>query len=257
MYSMPAHHTLQCILAISLLGACCLGQPAAADPVVLQNAAANSAESVTPLELSWTPAVPLVEDLAELNPNMPTPNHADQTPSPRSQPRPDPTNPPMPQLGTRAAPDLAAEIRSTLKESIRPMHEQVMDSSVMAAWNDLKSDLGLSKTKEGDEATSTEPIRTSGHWDTSNPAPGLDPGHRPKTAEQVEMDRELAAHLLEKLINEITPWAITALGLYLLVYLAKTGYDHTQRKSIRRRERSAAHARRRSTRRTTSTKPEA
>lgn len=236
MHSKREHHKLRFILAISLLAACGLSQLAAADPVVSQEAAPATTGRATPTELTWNPVALVVEDTAGQNQNVHTHDTA-------------------PQLTARGAPDLATEIRGTLKDNIRPLHEQVMNSGAMLAWNDLKSDMGLRNTNEDTEGTATARSMMASQWESSNPTFGQDPGHRQRTTGHAEIDRELTTHMLEKLIDEIKPWALSLIGLYMLGYLIKTGYDYTQRKSIRRRERAVARARRRSARHAGHAKP--
>jgi hypothetical protein len=62
---------------------------------------------------------------------------------------------------------------------------------------------------------------------------------------------------MDKLIEEVKPWVFSLVGLYLLGYLIKAGYDYAQRKSIRRRERETAMALRRSARKARSVRSDA
>lgn len=258
-------HKRRLILAISLLGMFGLGLPVAADPVTHQDATQATPEAASQGELTWTPAALTIEGLASQNSDHHPPGTAPQerpaadqrSPSPTAPPRLGPADAPAPPLTIPTDPDLAAELRRTLKETARPLHDQMMDSGAMDVWNDLKRDMGLGRTQEDDEGPSnTRPQRTSGQWEGGHLPAGQDPDNQPKTAAQTEMDRELAAHMLERLIDEIKPWALSALGLYLLGYLIKVGIDYARRRSIRRRERRAARARRRSARKASSTNRE-
>ncbi|MDD2880174.1 MAG: hypothetical protein PHQ58_07030 [Rhodoferax sp.] len=259
------HHKRRVILAFSLLGVFGLGMPVAADPVTHQDATPATAEAASPGELTWTPAALTIEGMASQNRSLQTPSitpqerpAADQrTPNQTAPPRLGPADATSPPLNTPTDPDLAAEIHNTLKETARPLHDQILDSGAMEVWNDVKRDMGLGRTQEDDEgASSTRPQRMSGQWEGGHLPAGQDPDNRPKTAAQTEMDRELASHMMERLIDEIKPWALSALGLYLLGYLIKIGIDYSRRRSIRRRERRAARARRRSARKASSTNRE-
>ena len=259
MHSQQGRDKLSVIGAIGLLGAFCLWRPVAADPIRLQDAAPHTASVTNPVELILDTEALATEEMADQGK---TSHSTSLSPAQRSsaserttsQIRQTLPTAPAPQTSARVDLDVAAELRSSLKESIRPLHDQVMGFGALETWKDLKIDLGLSQAKEHDEGVNITHPRLSGQWEAFNSTPGRDPGSRPMTAAQAEVDREQAAHLLAKLIDEIKPWAFSLFGLYLLGYLIKTGYDHAQQRSIRRRERKTARAKRRLARKAQSIK---
>lgn len=228
------HHTRAALLTLSLLGALSPGRPVSAAPVTQQDATQPMTGAVDPAELALEPAA-LAMDAgdapgAAIKPTAPRATRIERPPSARPEP------------------DLAADIRSTVKESVRPLRDQLLESGALEAWNDLKNDLGLSKNKWGNEGNTDAAPTAPGRLDTSHSASWQDPTNRPRTAAQAEVDREMAALMMEKLIDEVKPWVFSLVGLYLLGYLIKAGYDYSKRKSIRRRERETALALRRAAR---------
>lgn len=261
------HHQLAAIMAISLLGALLPGGQASAAPVARHEVTEPMAGAVDPSELVLEAATFAVDAGDGRGAAMQAPGatpgqvtrieRAPASPSRQtSQPTLAPKNSAAKPPSGSPEPDLVAEIRSTVKESVRPLHDQLVESGAPEAWSNLKADLGLSKHEWGSEgATEGEP-NVPGRLDPSHSAAWQDPANRPKTAQQAEVDRELAAQMMAKLIAEIKPWVFSLGGLYLLGYLVKAGYDHSQRKSIRRRERETARARRRSAHQARSAKPD-
>lgn len=263
------HHTRAAMTAISLLGMLWPVGQASAAPVAQQDATAQMAGVVDVPEVALDSAAFSVDDGdglqgAAIQASGTTPERVtriERAPKPASQTVPtklESQNPVAhhPSTSTHTKPDLSAEIRSTLKESVRPLHDQLVESGALEAWSDLKADLGLSKHKWGNASASEGDPNLPGRLDPSQSAAWQDPANRPKTGPPTEVDRELAAQMLEKLIDEIKPWVLSLGGLYLLGYLIKAGYDRSQRKAIRRHQHETALVRRRSTRKAKSTKPD-
>ncbi len=258
------HHKLAAILVVSLLGALSPGGHLSAAPVAQQDATEPMTGAVDPTELALEPAAFTIDAGDGRGTAVQAPGatqgrvtRAERAPSPANQttqPKLESPNSAAQQPGVNPGSYLAAEIRSTVKESVRPMHDQLVESGALEVWNDLKADLGLSKNTWGDEGATDVNPTLPGRVDASNSASWQDPVHRPKTAAQAEMDREMAALMMDKLIEEVKPWVFSLVGLYLLGYLIKAGYDYSQRKTIRRRERATALARRRSARKARSVK---
>jgi len=244
MHSKRTYHTLRGIWAISLLGACCLSQPVAAEPVLFEEPA-PAIDNASPVDLTWDSAALAIDHTPEATPqehSTPDESAASRTNLPRFAPAQVRTPPFIAHTG----PDLDAEIRSTFKKNVRPLHDQVMDSGAIEAWNNFKTEMGIGTTRAADEGATSARPETYSRWEIANLAPGQAPDNRQRTTTQTEVDRALADHMLKQLIGEITPWALSALGLYLLGYLIKLGFDLVRQRSIRRRERRAARARRRS-----------
>lgn len=258
------NHKLAAITVISLLGAFSPSGQAFAAPVAQQDATETGTGAVDPTELASEPAAFSI-DVGDGQGPAANATGATQGRVPRAERAPSPSgqttltklespNSAAKQPSLSPGPDLAAEIRSTVKESVRPLHDQLAESGALEVWNDLKADLGLSKNKWGDEDPKDVNPTLSGRVDASNSASWQDPAHRPKTAAQAEIDREMATLMMDKLIEEVKPWVFSGVGLYLLGYLIKAGYDYSQQKSIRRRERATALARRRAARKARSVK---
>jgi hypothetical protein len=253
-------------MALSLLGALARAGPASAAPVAQQDATEPMTGAVDPADLALEPAAFTVDAGGSQGAAIQQPSatqgratRIERAPGPANptlQTRLESQNPAAKQPAVNPEPDLIAEIRSTARESVRPLHDQLAESGALEAWSELKTDLGLSKNKWGSEGGAEVDPNLPGRPDASNSASWQDPANRPKTAAQNEVDREVAAVMLEKLIDEIKPWAFSLGGLYLLGYLIKTGYDYSQRKSMRRRERKAALSRRRHARKGRSAKPD-
>ncbi len=258
------HHKLAAAMAISLLGAFSPGGGVFAEPVILQEATQTMTSVLEPSESALAPAAFVVDAGDGPRGTVPAPD-ATQEGVTRTERNPASQSAPTKAAAqnTLAAPsgvsrrsDLAAEIHHTIRESARPLHDQLVDSGALGAWNELKPDLGLSKNKWGNEgATDVNPTRSS-YLEVSNSAPWQDLGHRPTTAAQAQFDGEGAALMMEKLIAEVTPWAFSLFGLYLLGYLTQAGFDYSQRKSMRRRARETARAQRRSARKARRVKSE-
>ena len=259
-------HTLAAIMAISLLGALLPGGRASAAPVAQHEVTEPMAGAVVPDELALEPAAITIDagDSQGAATQVPgatqgrvtrierAPGPSSQTPQTKLESQ----NSAAKQPSASPEPGLAAEIRSTVKESVRPLHDQLVESGALEAWSDIKTDLGLSKNKWGNEGATDADPAAPGRLDASHSVTWQDPANRPRSAAQAEIDRELAAQMMDKLIDEVKPWVFSLGGLYLLGYLIKTVYDHSQRKSRRRRERETARALRRSVRRVRSTKPD-
>ena len=126
----------------------------------------------------------------------------------------------------------------------------------MDVWKDLKLGLGLDKSKWDTDGTTGANMMTPDRPNAADSSRWQDAAQPPKTAAQAQVDRELASNMMEKLIDEVKPWGISLLALYLLGYLVKAGIGHSQRKSIRRRERETRRILRRASSKAASTKPE-
>lgn len=178
------------------------------------------------------------------------------TSAPGATPEPgkpaDRTLPPPPAQALPERPDTnaAPSIHSVIKEGVRPVYEQLVESGAVETWHELKADLGLNKNQWSEEQKTGAPGKGPGQWD----APGAqDPAQPPRTAAQAQLDREMATLMREKLIDQITPWVIGLVVLYVVGYLAKLLYGYVRWKSGKRNERRIARAKRHGARRSRST----
>ncbi|MBT3066897.1 hypothetical protein [Rhodoferax sp. U11-2br] len=142
-------------------------------------------------------------------------------------------------------PTVGDELRKSIKEGVRPVYDQLLESGAIDAVHDVKESLGLNKGQWNDPAQADGQPKAANQWDTPETF------QPPKTAAQAQMDRELAGMMREKLIDQITPWVVGLVGLYILGYLAKLLYGYMRWKSARRMEqhihrakRHAAHSQR-------------
>ncbi len=158
--------------------------------------------------------------------------------------------PPAPALPERPEANDDPSLHSVIKEGVRPVYEQLVESGAVETWHELKADLGLNKNQWSEDQKTGAPGTGPGQWD----APGAqDPAQPPRTAAQAQLDREMATLTREKLIDQITPWLIGLVGLYVAGYLAKLLYGYVRWRSGKRNERRIARAKRRGARRSRST----
>lgn len=140
-----------------------------------------------------------------------------------------------------------ASLHSTIKEAVRPIYNELVESGALETWHDVKDSLGLSNNNwdrpdaKGEAKTVDRPLSPNGSaWQ--------DPAQPVKSAAQTQLDREYDAYLLRQLIDELKPWALGLVGLYMLGYLAKLIFNFMQWRTARRRERRARRAGHRSSR---------
>jgi len=145
--------------------------------------------------------------------------------------------------------DVDGSIHSAVKESVRPVYEQLVESGALAALHDLKADLGLNKHQWSDQEKTDATVKGPGRWDASS---GQDPAAPPRTAAQAQLDRETASMMREKLIDQITPWLIGLVVLYAVGYLARLLYRYLRWKSAKRSKQRIARAQRHASRRSRS-----
>lgn len=149
---------------------------------------------------------------------------------------------PLPALTATAA-DTEPSLHSTLKEAVRPVYNELQEAGVIDTLRELKSDLGLGKNTWDHAPNADTPVNTTPSADAPPPA-WDDPATRPKSAAQARLDREYEAYVLEQLIDDIKPWVLGAIGIYLLAQLIKMSVNFIQWKAARRRERRLARAKR-------------
>ncbi|NCP39698.1 MAG: hypothetical protein GW848_04230 [Rhodoferax sp.] len=211
-----------------------------AEPLIMQDAAPQD----TPLA---TPAEPLV-DLTDLTRDdllhdaaPPVTASVNATNLPRSGSMQSRTT-----TGT-PAPDNSAPLHNVIKESVRPVYNELVESGALETWRDVKETLGLSKKNWGRHDADGE-VNALQRPHAANTPGWQDPAMPPKSAAQAQLDREYDAYLLRQLIDDIKPWALGLIGLYALGYLAKLIFNFMQWKAARRREHRAQRARHRSSR---------
>jgi hypothetical protein len=142
-----------------------------------------------------------------------------------------------------------ASIHSAIKESVRPVYDQLVESGAVGALQDLKADLGLNKNQWDDQQKTNARAEGPRRWDAPS---GQGPAQPPRTAAQVQSDREMAGVMREKLIEQITPWLIGAVALYAVAYLARLLHRHMRWRSAKRNQRRSARSQRHASRRSRS-----
>lgn len=240
------------LAALALAAACLCGlsAPAGAGPIVLQDTKAPANTMVDTSELvtlehndnipNWdTPPIPSGPAKASTKPG-------DVAAAPASAPA-KPAQPAQPAAVASSQPSPGQDLRNNIKESVRPVYEQLLESGAVEALHDVKESLGLNK-----DAWSNQD-RPAGANKASNPWDAPDGALAPRTGVQAQMDRELAGMMREKLIDQLTPWVAGLLGLYLLGFVIKLLFGYVHWKSARRNERIIKRAKRQAAHRSHST----
>lgn len=124
-------------------------------------------------------------------------------------------------------------IHEAVKESIRPAYNQLVDSGVIETWHEVKASLGLDKSQWSSRDSAEGPAKAPNQWDASGGTSPY-PVPPPRTAAQAQVDRELATMMREKLIDQVTPWLIGLVALYIMIHLIKLVVRYFRWKSTRR-----------------------
>jgi len=143
---------------------------------------------------------------------------------------------------------LGREVRGAVKDAVRPLYEDLSTSDAAQALRELQAELNLDKNQAFGAQGSTQTNRQDGagtldatKWDgEANREP-------PRTEAQVERDKVLASVMMDKLIDEVTPWAVGLVALYALFYLVKLALAYGRHRSNRRRQGSLRRSRRKTT----------
>ena len=143
---------------------------------------------------------------------------------------------------------LGREIRGAVKDAVRPLYEDLSTSDAAQALRELQAELHPDKNQAFGAQGSTQTNRQEGagtldaaKWDgQANREP-------PRTEAQVERDKVLASVMMDKLIDEVTPWAVGLLALYALFYLVKLALAYSRLRSYRRRQGSLRRSRHKTT----------
>jgi len=267
-----ARFTLVCVLNLCLLapaGAVLLGQQDTPPQDASQDPNSDLVHTTVPADLS-------AEELAVWQRAAGTPiakpDPTQQTDHPAAAPAAAPTlavQVPAPHPVTASArsadnadADMGQSIHSAVKESIRPVYEQLVESGAVETWHDVKASLGLDKPQWTDHDKGGDPAKPPGQWEASGGG-GMQVAPPPRTEAQAKIDREMATMMREKLIDQITPWAIGLVVLYVVGYLVKLLVSYVRWKTGKRNQRRIARAQRHTSRRirsatkTTSSSPSA
>lgn len=145
----------------------------------------------------------------------------------------------------------ARELASAVLDAVRPLYEGLVESGMVDMFISLETELGLSYGQFFGE------ILFGDHWQNTGlgaqpdsvtwagPGNRADPFNHPNASAEAAREERNAAILLGQLIDEIKPWALGLVALYLLGHLAKLALDYSRWKKARRRKRMTMRARRR------------
>ena len=259
MHQRSSHRQGVAATRLGAVCALCLGflTAALAEPIVLQDrtphagATADTSKLVTlesePLPVDNGLALPAAPSAASAQPSsakttdralatVPGAALADRPAASASQP-------------VKAAPIADASVHSVIKESVRPVYDQLVESGAVEALHDLKAGLGLNKDQWSEEQKANAPDKGAGQWDATA---AQEPAPPPRTAAQAQLDREMATLMREKLIDQVTPWVVGLVALYAVGYLAKLLYGYIRWKSAKRNQRRLDRAQRHAARRSRS-----
>jgi hypothetical protein len=194
-----------------------------------------SAKGLKPAETSITPVLPSAEQSNQRRSEPPLvqpPVATGQNFIPPDKPQ-----------ATRDDPGWDQELRGNIKEAVRPLYAEAVDSV-----RSLQSELGLGKSRSPGESS----------WDENSPqsdnraAAGVNPwetqGNRyesrepPRSAAQIENDKIVASVMMSKLIDDVKPWALGLLALYVLGYLIKGLLAYNQYRATRQVKKQTARA---------------
>lgn len=144
----------------------------------------------------------------------------------------------------RAAPS-AIDISRSVKEVTKPLLEELTHSDVVDAVRglDTKPDANIGAALEADgDGERRDPATRRRAWDGSerNAAQTNGPAHD----RDPHVEKQRASVLLAALIEDVKPWAIGALGLYILGTMARFGLAMRRRTVQRRMDRRKQQRRR-------------
>jgi len=152
--------------------------------------------------------------------------------------------------------DTNTSLNSIIKETVRPVYNELAESGALESWHDLKETLGLSKNSWGRSGPDDDTRASQRPREFADAPRWQNPAQPAKSAAQTQLDRQYDAYLLQQLIDDVKPWLLGLIGVYALGYLTKLVFDFMQWKSARRRERHAQRARQRSAHRGHRSRPE-
>lgn len=242
--------------------ALCVGllTPALADPLVSYDGSHQADATIDTRKGVMLESEPLPVAAAPVSPTAIGTNSEPASTAERTLPPP-PAGPVMPQrpgaapIATQGSTqntvqaDADVSIHSAIKEGVRPVYEQLVESGVVDALHGLKADLGLNKQEWSEKEKPDPSVKGPGQWDAPS---GQDPAQPPRTAAQAELDKEMARMMREKLIDQIAPWALGLVLLFGVGYLVKLLYRYVIFRSAKRSERQIARTRRHASRRSRS-----
>lgn len=137
------------------------------------------------------------------------------------------------------------ELADTVLDAVRPAYEGLASSGILDAVRSVDAELGLIKGPSFNVVLSTDYSQNTGHGAQPETVSWAGPANRPETLDQsrggahLVDDERNAAVMMAKLFEEVKPWAIALLALYVLGYMLKFSLDYVQWRATRRRKRRA------------------
>jgi hypothetical protein len=143
---------------------------------------------------------------------------------------------------------LSSELHDAVKDVIRPLHRELIESDAAAALRQLRAVIdpkkdqtfGHSETVQG-KTNTAQGGADGAAWEGQNNRYGSN--EPPRTAAEVERDKILASVMMKKLIDDVTPWLLGLAAAYALGYLIKFAIAYGKYQSTRRQRRGQRHRR--------------
>lgn len=146
------------------------------------------------------------------------------------------------EVATPAKPE-DVDLRRAVRDAAKPVLDDISRSAVGNAVRGMTSDDQIDEDSAGDE---TAGRRRS--WDGQQANTEADNGTgRRRTDAELANDKVRASFLFQALLQEVAPWAIAAVVLYILFYIGRLVLALRRRVKAEKRERRRQHDRRRRT----------
>ena len=147
---------------------------------------------------------------------------------------------PKPPSAAAAVSTPGGDIGRAVRDVTRPIFEGVARSEVVEAVRSFDAHAehgGGGMLSAEQDASNREPTARQRNWDGTGQAQAAENQEAATPTRDPTRDKARAAQLLSTLIDEVTPWLITAAVLYVLAYMVKFGLAVRRRNLQRRIER--------------------
>lgn len=144
-----------------------------------------------------------------------------------------------------------ADLRRAVRDAAKPVLDDIANSSVGNAVRSMTSDDQIDDDAAGNEAAGRRR-----NWDGQQSNSETEGGTgRRRTEAELANDKVKASFLFQALLQEVAPWAIAAVVLYVLFYVGRVVLALRRRVKAEKRDRRRQHERRRSPGATSSSPP--
>lgn len=147
---------------------------------------------------------------------------------------------PKPLSAAAAVSTPGGDIGRAVRDVTKPIFEGVARSEVVEAVRSFDAHAehgGGGMLSAEQDASNREPTARRRNWDGTGQAQAAENQEAATPTRDPTRDKARAAQLLSTLIDEVTPWLITAAVLYVLAYMVKFGLAVRRRNLQRRIER--------------------